>query len=250
LPIYPLLFIWLSQTINSRSRWIVLRTRPTLLLLGLWYAAGSLWIAPHYLAYFNELCGGPRNGYRLLNESNFDWGQELRGLSSYLHQHGIKRIQLGYFGTADPAHYGIAYGPLPRDREKALRAGGLVAVSATLLNNDYYSWLRQMEPVDRIGYTIFIYDLSRTSREAQPSAVYFSGRTCAGALNFVGTCQFARVDPEVLDRIVHFRDGPGAIAVEDQQAVALFSQRAVGAHQSFCCRALQERACLHVHGTS
>jgi hypothetical protein len=160
LPIYLLLFVWLSETIDSRSGWGISRFRTALLLLGLWYAGGFLLIAPHYLAYFNELCGGPSNGYILLNESNFDWGQELKRLSGYLHQRGIKRIQLGYFGTADPGHYGITYDPLPRDREKALQIGGLVAVSATLLNNDYYSWLRQMEPIDKIGYTIFIYKVS------------------------------------------------------------------------------------------
>jgi len=39
--------------------------------------ASSLRVYPHQLAYFNELAGGPENGWRHLLGSNFDWGQDL-----------------------------------------------------------------------------------------------------------------------------------------------------------------------------
>jgi len=43
-------------------------------------ARGLQWqtVAPHYLAYFNELAGGPANGFKELADSNLDWGQDLR----------------------------------------------------------------------------------------------------------------------------------------------------------------------------
>lgn len=58
---------------------ISLRTLPTLFLAGalLWTAASTLAVYPHQLAYFNELAGGPEDGYRHLLGSSFDWGQDL-----------------------------------------------------------------------------------------------------------------------------------------------------------------------------
>jgi hypothetical protein len=131
--------------------------------LALWYAWGCLRIAPHYLAYFNELCGGPNNGQNLLHESEFDWGQGLKELGEYLDARGIKRVQLSYFGTADPAHYGIRYDPLPCDQAGAWQKGEPIAVSATALYWDCNRWLLQLEPSDKIGYTIFIYNVPGTS---------------------------------------------------------------------------------------
>jgi hypothetical protein len=158
LPVYPLLCVWVSQLalqIKSRAlHRIVSWSIPVLLV---WYAAGSLLIAPHYTAYFNEIGGGPGNGINLLFESDFDWGQELKGLKSYLDDHKIDRIKLAYFSTADPAHYGIRYEPLPCERPPK-RETGLIAASATVLQAwGCYDWLKNYKPVDKVGYTIFIY---------------------------------------------------------------------------------------------
>ena len=161
LPIFPLLFVWIVPVTLRRcrkSRFL----RVAAVALALWYAWGSLRIAPHYLAYFNELCGGPNNGYKLLHESEFDWGQGLKELREYLDARGIKHVQLGYFGTADPAHYGIHYDPLPCDRTWAWRKEEPIAVSATALYWDCNRWLLQLEPSDKVGYTIFIYNVPRT----------------------------------------------------------------------------------------
>lgn len=37
----------------------------------------AIWTYPNYLSYFNPAVGGPSNGYRLLTDSNVDWGQDL-----------------------------------------------------------------------------------------------------------------------------------------------------------------------------
>lgn len=161
LPIFPLLFVWISHAVVRpfrKSRFL----KAAAAALALWYAWGCLWIAPHYLAYFNELCGGPNNGQNLLHESEFDWGQGLKELGEYLNARGIKRVQLSYFGTADPAHYGIRYDPLPCDRTRAWQKAEPIAVSATALYWDCNRWLLQLEPSDKIGYTIFIYNVPST----------------------------------------------------------------------------------------
>ena len=131
-------------------------------------------VAPHYLAYFNELAGGPGNGYKQLVDSNLDWGQDLKSLKLWLDEKKITEpIYLCYFGMADPRYYGILHFNLPggcpfepQQHFDVLKPGGLIAISATNLQGVYFSqadrdaWKRILEhsaPVDTIGYSIFIY---------------------------------------------------------------------------------------------
>ena len=76
-------------------------------VVGCW----SLWnvfaVHPHYLAYFNELAGGAANGHKVLIDSNLDWGQDLKALKRWMDGQGVRKIWLLYFGTAEPAYYGI-----------------------------------------------------------------------------------------------------------------------------------------------
>jgi 4-amino-4-deoxy-L-arabinose transferase-like glycosyltransferase len=170
LPIYPFLFVFASRVAQSflSSKRL---TGLSVALIG-WYVGASCYIHPHYLAYFNELAGGPDNGYKYLVDSNLDWGQDLKGLKSYMQKHGISRIYLSYFGTDSPTRYGIAYDWLPGnglpnpDPEKHEYAPkGWVAISATclqgvyLLDKDLYAWFRERQPVAKIGYSIFIYQV-------------------------------------------------------------------------------------------
>src|SRR5439155_1420464 len=67
--------------------------------------------APWYLTFFNWPSGGPGGGYRLVNDSNVDWGQGLIALRDEMRRRGIERIHLAYHGTTDPAIYGIDYVP-------------------------------------------------------------------------------------------------------------------------------------------
>ena len=56
-----------------------------------WYAFSSFSVYPDYLAYFNEIVGGPKNGHK------------------YMEKNRIERIYLVYFGTDSPERYGIQY---------------------------------------------------------------------------------------------------------------------------------------------
>jgi len=160
LPVYPLLCVWISQIAPQWREWPFARElRWGVLFLLAWYAAGTIRVAPYYLAYFNEIAGGPNNGINLLYESDFDWGQELKGLSAYLKNKNIDRVKLACFSTADPAHYGIRFEPLPCEIP-GKRETGVIAASATVLQTwGCYDWLKGYKPVDKVGYTIFIYNI-------------------------------------------------------------------------------------------
>jgi hypothetical protein len=143
LPIYPILFIAagaLGAWMTSR-RWACLAA--VIALLG-WHVTESVRVAPHYLAYFNQLAGGPENGWRHLIDSSLDWGQDLPGLKTWLTEHGgDEPVFLSYFGTGEPDYYGIKATRLPSvDLFKLSNPwyepkAGLYCISATLLQQVY-----------------------------------------------------------------------------------------------------------------
>jgi len=172
LPIYPFLFVVVSSLIP----WAIQRrplAKAGLAGLGAWYLAASLSIFPHYLAYFNELVGGPNQGYKYLVDSNLDWGQDLKNLKRYMEDSHISRVWLSYFGTARPEYYAIAYNPLPSfaplDRRGDTYPTPYVAISATNLQGvyvrglspdwDLFKEFRTRQPIAKIGYSIFVYRL-------------------------------------------------------------------------------------------
>ncbi len=82
------------------------------LILVAWHALESVNIRPNYLAYFNQLAGGPSQGYKHLADSSLDWGQDLPALKKWLDGQGLQQpggsgVYLSYFGTARPEYYGI-----------------------------------------------------------------------------------------------------------------------------------------------
>jgi hypothetical protein len=117
-------------------------------LLLTWHAAESVMIFPNYLAYFNELDGGPADGWRHLNDSSLDWGQDLSTLKGWLDDHGLQKpghepVYFSYFGSADPSYYHLDVERLPGPVDRlGWRAppdltAGVYCISATMLNAVY-----------------------------------------------------------------------------------------------------------------
>ena len=186
LPILPFLFVFASGV--ARSIELRNRARATAcLLLVAWHIVASIHIYPDYLAYFNELVGGPDNGWRYLVDSNLDWGQDLKGLQRYMERTGIEEVYLSWFGSTYPGAYGydiphrllpsyIYYpGQVTGVPFNPLRpAPGVYAISATNLQGVYFSdhdllaWFRARQPLAKIGYSIFIYQVGRQEAEGAP----------------------------------------------------------------------------------
>jgi hypothetical protein len=163
--------------VGDRARWrpripfhFWLLAVPAAAALVVLLVAESVPIHPHYLAFFNWVSGGPGNGPEYLLDSNLDWGQDLRNPADWTRKRNIPVVCLSYFGTAPPEHYGLVQGPLPEsgDASQWEDLDCLTAVSATSLFGLYvpherFAWLRRQRPTAKIGYSIYVYDLRKTT---------------------------------------------------------------------------------------
>jgi len=185
LPVFPFTFILVSsaiiKVISNRGPTSVKLTEAQplskfkCLILGaliLWQAISVISIYPHFLAYFNELAGGPNNGYIYTVNSNLDWGQDLKRLKKWVDEKNIDKIYVDYFGGGEAQYYlKEKFAPWWGQRDpKEFPKGNYLAVSATFLQGGrgepvpgfeqpfgYYRWLDEYIPVTEIGYSIFVY---------------------------------------------------------------------------------------------
>jgi 4-amino-4-deoxy-L-arabinose transferase-like glycosyltransferase len=173
LPVYPFLAILAaagSVSLAQRHR----AGRIIVTGLVLFHAVSGVRAFPNYLAYSNELWGGPSKTYRVLTDSNVDWGQGLPAVKRYLDRHAATPCWLAYFGTVDPAHFEIPCTLLPatssviweRPLDEVPEAiEGTVLVSATEMSGQAwgpgelnpYEPFRTSRPVDCVAGSILVY---------------------------------------------------------------------------------------------
>lgn len=148
--------------------------RAAVAALGLWYAAGTLRVAPHFLSYFNEVVGGAENGIHYLSDSNLDWGQDVSRLRDYLSCTRPAQVRAAVFSPLDLAAQGIASGPI-RLRDVVWPEEGVTyAVSANYLVRNYnigratlrFRWLERYRPVAILGGSIRVYRFSTDPADA------------------------------------------------------------------------------------
>ncbi len=165
LPMYPfaLLFaaaLW-EWTAHKRP------VAAVLILLAALNAADALRYAPGYLSYFTPFVR-PADSFRLLTDSNLDWGQGLLALRDYQRDHAGERISLSYFGSVDPRAYGIQSDFFGGNRS----VSGTVVVSATNLSGQYlaeperYRWLLEQKPVKILDHSLYVFQVRHSG--AQP----------------------------------------------------------------------------------
>jgi hypothetical protein len=77
-----------------------------LILLLAWLLLETFFAAPYFLSYFNEFGGGVWGGYHFVTDSNYDWGQDLLRLQSWVNTNPqVGKIAVDYFGGGDPEYY-------------------------------------------------------------------------------------------------------------------------------------------------
>ncbi|RME31892.1 MAG: phospholipid carrier-dependent glycosyltransferase [Thermoflexia bacterium] len=168
LPVLPFLYILAGRVVRNTEYGVRIPYSVLRIPLLLWLALGTLGVAPNYLAFFNELAGGPAGGYRYLVDSNLDWGQNLWQLRDWMRQNGVERVYYAHYSPARPEVYGVPVDFLPPDWRAVPftpldPAPGVYAIGATVLQGVYtpdvntYAWFRARPPLARLGYALFLY---------------------------------------------------------------------------------------------
>ena len=144
-------------------------------LLTLWFLADVALAYPYYLSYYNEFVG-TKNGWQYITDSNYDWGQDLKRLETYVETNNIDKIAVDYFGAGNPQYYmqGIAENwnsakgnPLESNIEwlavSVNQLQGAVSPNTGTFYRapeDEYQWLKNPhDPYAVAGTSIFIYKL-------------------------------------------------------------------------------------------
>jgi len=179
LPTIPFIYILLTGTLKKWSEKGSISSiikKASIFCLVLWFLAETLISAPFFISYFNQLGEGTENGYKYVTDSNYDWGQDLKRLASWVEKNNIDKIAVNYFGGASVNYYikdkavdwQSSYGNPAKDGIQWF------AVSINNLQNsvaetapgfersqkDEYSWLKNpYEPYAKAGTSIFIYKL-------------------------------------------------------------------------------------------
>jgi len=172
LPAIPFASALIGISYNSFHR---LKDKRAFWILLVWLAGETFSVHPHHMAYFNEFIGGSKQGYKWMDGSNQDWGQDLPALASFLKKEGSPSVLLSYLGSNSPEAWGIHYQDvfspsitssfrpdiqLAPDHEKEY-----LVVSAGLLSHPTYralfQWLSDKEHLAQLGYTLFVFDISR-----------------------------------------------------------------------------------------
>lgn len=140
LPVFPLVLICSGNLLKywGSFSW---RFRIALAALATYLIISVLSYFPHYLSYFNELVWDRKTAYKILADSNLEWGQNRHYLGKYLFNHPE--------AVFSPER--------PRPGKIVVRANDLVG----LFRPSEYRWLREnFEPVDHVAYTYLVYDVT------------------------------------------------------------------------------------------
>jgi hypothetical protein len=137
---------------------------------------------PDYLAYFNGFAGSKPE--RILVDSNYDWGQDLRLLAGRLREQGVQKVALaitedaGYGPQAHYAYLEAWYGlPDAKQVNTCVPAPGWNVVSTTVEKSlSYWSgaryyrgpgtpveWYEKIDPTERIG-PLLLFNIPQDSK--------------------------------------------------------------------------------------
>jgi len=178
MPIMPFMYILAASSLKKWTQENHLKkTIKTgiIALLVIWFLADVALAYPYYLSYYNEFVG-TQNGWKYITDSNYDWGQDLKRLTTYVNENHIDKIAVDYFGAGNPQYYmqGVAenwYSAKGNPLESGIE---WLAVSVNQIQGqtepkidslyrapeDEYQWLKNpQEPYAVVGTSIFIYKL-------------------------------------------------------------------------------------------
>lgn len=173
------IYVFLYVLIGGATWALIQKSRKWCYAVGvllLLHVVSSVFAYPNYIAYGNELWGGPSQTHKYLTDSNADWAQQLKSVKQYLDASGVKECWFVYFaaGVAEPSYYGIPCKPLPTINtlwlnepiEVPVSIEGPVLISASNLSGlefgpgplDPYGQFKLLKPIAVIDCGVFVFD--------------------------------------------------------------------------------------------
>jgi Dolichyl-phosphate-mannose-protein mannosyltransferase len=147
LVIFPCILVFCGRLVEN---WGMFNRRRK---LGIFVLSGYLVLSvlsyfPHYIPYFNELIYDRRYGYKILADSNIDWGQSKTFLTQYLERYPETKVE-----PDSPVAGRIV-----------VRVNQLTGVTGDPAR---YAWLRDnLLPSETIAYSYLVYNVSPAELEA------------------------------------------------------------------------------------
>ncbi len=119
---------------------------------------------PHFLSYYNILAGGTDNGWKVANDSNYDWGQDIKRLEEFVRDNKINSLAFdNYTGNyAAKDYYNLPVFQFYPDQKNYQGHLALSTSVITFYENkpENYSWVvDNYKPIARAGKSIFIYKI-------------------------------------------------------------------------------------------
>jgi Dolichyl-phosphate-mannose-protein mannosyltransferase len=175
LPIYPFCIVLGAAAAGSLVRRSVAGRVVVTALLVL-TVVSAMRSFPDFLAYSNEIAGGPSRTYLVVTDSNADWGQGLKWTKRYLDQHPAPECWFDSYNPLVPvSYYGVQCKPLLTGMGHLVGIGppgttpstisGVVLVSATETSGilwgpdtlNPYATFRDRQPDAKIGDVVLVY---------------------------------------------------------------------------------------------
>lgn len=153
-----ILVIYVPLSILAAHALLSMRWKPIAAALALWVVIDSVLAHPDALPWMNALAG--RHPERVLDGSNFDWGQDLVRLRDECRRRNINSLGVFVFTTADLRALGL---PPTHPIDPRTPSNGWIAVSESAIepaqasDPNAYRWLSERGSFVRVGKTVRLY---------------------------------------------------------------------------------------------
>jgi hypothetical protein len=143
---FPVLLVFSPRIFGKWDRFSP-AVRYAFVAAGVYLAASVVSYFPHYLSYFNALVPDRKQAYRILADSNLDWGQNRAELAVFLETHPDYVFE-------------------PETPTAGFVVVGVNRLTGVLGDPETFRWLREgFMPVAHLDYTYLIYDVSPSDLE-------------------------------------------------------------------------------------
>ncbi len=166
LPVYPFLFVLGALLLDRLFHVLKWRYMAGILIAALFAAMGleAVRAYPDYVSYFNQLRGDqPR--WRLLSDSNVEWGDDVKEVAAYLRARGETRVTgATSAGWLTFRFFGVDYFDICPPRPQEIRTN-YVVLGASFLNGSTVPGNADLPEVERENFFA-------AYRDRKPEAVF------------------------------------------------------------------------------